>query len=60
MFILLQIVRIKGVLFCFKHRNELEKPKSDSSLYPYYMIYILNDGEILYGNARARETVKRV
>lgn len=48
----------KGVLFCFKHRNELEKPKSDSSLYPYYMIYILNDGEILYGNAKARETVK--
>ncbi len=49
----------KGVLFCFKHRNELEKPKSDSSLYPYYMIYILNDGEILYGNAQARETVKQ-
>lgn len=49
----------KGVLFCFKHRNELEKPKSDSSLYPYYMIYILNDGEILSGNAQARETVKQ-
>lgn len=49
----------KGVLFCFKHRNELEKPKSDSSLYPYYMIYILNNGEILYGNAQARETVKQ-
>ena len=49
----------KGVLFCFKHRNELEKPKSDSSLYPYYMIYILDDGEILYGNAQARETVKQ-
>lgn len=48
----------KGVLFCFKHRNEMEKPKSDSSLYPYYMIYILNSGDILYGNARARETVK--
>ena len=49
----------KGVLFCFKHRNELEKPKSDSSLYPYYLIYIMNDGEILYGNTQARETVKQ-
>lgn len=49
----------KGVLFCFKHRNELAKPKSDSSLYPYYMIYILNNGEILYGNSQARETVKQ-
>ena len=49
----------KGVLFCFRHRNELEKPKSDSSLYPYYMIYILNNGEVLYGNAKARETVKQ-
>ena len=49
----------KGVLFCFRHRNELEKPKSDSSLYPYYLIYILNNGEVLYGNAKARETVKQ-
>ena len=24
-----------------------------------YMIYILNDGEILYGNAQARETIKQ-
>lgn len=49
----------KGVLFCFKHRNLLEKPKSDSSLYPYYVIYILNNYEILYGNAQARETLKQ-
>ena len=49
----------KGVLFCFKHRNELAKPQSDSSLYPYYLIYILENGEVLYGNAQARETVKQ-
>lgn len=49
----------KGVLFCFKHRNEMEKPKSDSSLYPYYLIYIQNDGKILYGNGQAREVVKQ-
>ena len=49
----------KGVLFCFKHRNEMEKPKSDSSLYPYYLIYMSNDGEVLYGNGQAREVVKQ-
>ncbi len=49
----------KGVLFCFKHRNDMEKPKSDSSLYPYYLIYILNEGTVLYGNGQAREVVKQ-
>lgn len=49
----------EGVLFCFKHRNEIEKPKSDSSLYPYYLIYIQNDGSVLYGNGQAREVVKQ-
>lgn len=48
----------KGVLFCFKHSKENEKPKSDSSLYPYYLIYMNNNGEVLYGNVQARETVK--
>lgn len=48
-----------GVLFCFKHRNDINKPKSDSSLYPYYLIYILNDGTVLYGNGQAREVVKQ-
>ncbi len=49
----------KGVLFCFKHRSDIEKPKSDSSLYPYYLIYIDNDGKVLYGNGQAREVVKQ-
>lgn len=48
----------KGILFCFKHRNLEEKPKSDSSLYPYYLIYIDTHGNILYGNNQAREVVK--
>ena len=49
----------KGVLFCFKHSNDAAKPKSDSSLYPYYLIYMLNDGQVLYGNGQAREVVKQ-
>lgn len=48
-----------GVLFCFKHRNNTNKPKSDSSLYPYYLIYMKNNGEVLYGNGQAREVVKQ-
>ena len=48
-----------GALFCFKHRNDVNKPKSDSSLYPYYLIYMKNNGEVLYGNGRAREVVKQ-
>jgi ERCC4-related helicase len=48
----------QGVLFCFKHRKLLEKPKSDSSLYPYYLIYIDYDGTIFYGNTHAREVLK--
>ena len=43
-----------GVLFCFKHRNDANKPKSDSSLYPYYLIYMRNNGEVLFGNGQAK------
>lgn len=47
-----------GVLFCFKHSNIMDKPESDSSLYPYYLIYIRSDGEIIYSNLQAREALK--
>ncbi|WP_003544104.1 helicase-related protein [Desulfotomaculum nigrificans] len=36
----------KGCIFCFKHQNEVAKPANESSLYPYYIMYISNDGEI--------------
>lgn len=48
----------QGVLFCFKHRHEVKKPKNDSSLYPYYVIYMDNEGQVLYGNTQAREVLK--
>lgn len=47
-----------GVIFCFKHQRNEAKPKSDSSLYPYYLIYISREGEIVYGNQAARELLK--
>jgi superfamily II DNA or RNA helicase len=50
---------VPGVLFCFKHRNDSHKPLSDSSLYPYYLIYMKSDGSLHYGNGQAREVVKQ-
>jgi hypothetical protein len=51
-------IKRQGVLFCFKHSNVASKPNTDSSLYPYYLIYIGNDGEVIYGNMQARESLK--
>ena len=48
-----------GVLFCFKYKNNEEKPNSDSSLFPYYIAFISDDGEIIYGSTQARELLKR-
>ena len=48
----------KGVLFCFRHSNIVTKPSSDSSLYPYYLIYIATGGEVLHGNLQARDALK--
>ena len=48
----------KGVIFCFKHKNVFEKPKNESSLYPYYLLYISNSKEIYFSNVQAREVLK--
>ena len=52
------VTKRQGVLFCFKHSNIAHEPNSDSSLYPYYLIYIGKDGEIIYGNLQTREALK--
>lgn len=36
-----------GVIFCLKQTKFTEKEKSNSSIHPYYLVYIKNDGEIL-------------
>lgn len=48
-----------GVLFCFKYKNNEEKPNSDSSLFPYYIAFITDEGEIVYNSTQARELLKR-
>lgn len=47
----------KGCLFCFKHKDDAAKPKSDSSLYPYYLMYMKNNGEVFIGMNNAREAL---
>lgn len=49
----------QGVVFCFRHKNNEAKPKNESSLYPYYLIYIGDDGEIITGNTQARDLLKQ-
>lgn len=48
-----------GVFFCFKYKNNEEKPNSDSSLFPYYIAFIADNEEIVYDNTQARELLKR-
>ena len=48
-----------GVIFCFKHKNIEEKPLSESSLYPYYLVFIDFAGNIIYSSSDARELLKR-
>ncbi|MEJ8554170.1 helicase-related protein [Tepidibacter sp. Z1-5] len=48
----------KGVIFCFKHKNDLSKPENDSSLYPYYLLYIDRNGEVVYQSNSTRNVLK--
>lgn len=48
----------EGVIFCFKHKNNILKPENDSSLYPYYLIYIDNEGKVIYESNATRNVLK--
>lgn len=43
-----------GVIFCLKQTKFTEKEKSNSSIHPYYLVYVKEDGEILvkYSNPK--------
>ncbi|EOU1884168.1 DEAD/DEAH box helicase [Clostridium perfringens] len=47
-----------GAIFCFKHKNDLSKPENDSSLYPYYLVYVDNDGNSVYEKNGTRNVLK--
>lgn len=48
-----------GVLFCFKYKNNEDKPNSESTLFPYYLSFISDEGEIIYPSTKARDLLKR-
>lgn len=45
---------VPGVIFCLKQTKFTEKEKSNSSIHPYYLVYVKEDGEILvkYSNPK--------
>lgn len=48
-----------GVLFCFKYKENEEKPSSESSLFPYYLLFVTNGGMVTFDSSQARELLKR-
>ncbi|MBO8171489.1 MAG: DEAD/DEAH box helicase family protein [Bacillaceae bacterium] len=44
-----------GVIFCIKQRNANAKIKELSALYPYYLVYVSNDGDILLGHSKTKQ-----
>jgi SNF2 family DNA or RNA helicase len=44
-----------GVIFCIKQRNAQAKIKETSALYPYYLVYVSNDGDILLGHSKTKQ-----
>ncbi|MBK5242622.1 helicase-related protein [Clostridium sp.] len=37
-----------GIIFCLKHIKENEKKKDNNSLYPYYMVYVDESGNVKF------------
>ena len=37
---------VPGVIYCLKQKNYSDKDKSSSSIYPFYLVYVREDGEI--------------
>ena len=49
-----------GVIFLLRQRNDAAadgRPPAASPVHPFYLVYILNDGNIRYGCANARQTL---
>lgn len=43
-----------GVIFTLKQVNITEKIERDNTLYPYYMVYVYDDGEVKYNYLRTK------
>ena len=48
----------KGVIFCFKKNEELDvKPKEESSIDPYYLVYVTYNGDIYFEVKKVRDVL---
>ncbi|MEL5898330.1 DEAD/DEAH box helicase [Clostridium sporogenes] len=47
-----------GVLYCFKHKNIDLKPNNDSSLYPYYLVFVDMEGKEYFINSSDRVNLR--
>lgn len=48
----------KGCIYCFRYSDLAGKPRNESSLFPYYLVYVAEDGSMVYGNNQARELLQ--
>lgn len=48
----------KGAIFCFKKNEETKNKKEETSIYPYYVIYVADTGEVYYDMKQVREVLK--
>lgn len=47
----------QGAVFCLKDMSGKEPPENAFALAPYYLVYVADDGGIVFGPAESRETL---
>jgi len=45
----------EGVIFCVKQRNALKDVQEKSPIYPFYLVFISQDGEVLMGQQETKQ-----
>jgi SNF2 family DNA or RNA helicase len=48
----------KGCIYCFRYSDQAEKPRNESSLFPYYLVFVQDDQQTVYGSTQARELLQ--
>lgn len=52
----LQDSAVPGVIFCLRQINDNDKIKeSNNSVHPYYLVYVKDDGEVLYNHMNTKK-----
>lgn len=45
----------KGVIFCLKQKKSIDSQENSTSLYPYYLVYVKEDGDIHIKNTNPKK-----